>query len=394
MVGALDTMRFLHTADWHLGRTLNGVDLIDDQAFALEQLLAYAADARLDAVVVAGDIFDRGVPPPAAVTLFDDTVHRLVVDLGLPTIAIAGNHDDPVRLAAHARLLRDRGLHIVGPPANPVERVTFDGADGRLCFHALPFLDPPHARAAFGLPATTHAEAMVAALQHADRSDADARHVAVAHAFVAGGAESSSERLVNVVGEAGLVPAERFDGFDYVALGHLHRPQRVGERARYSGSLLKYSLGEAGDAKGFGIVELSESGVTYEQVPIHPRRDVREVRATLDELLAMLPSDDYVYVALLDAAPVLNAMAKVRTVFPNALQVRRDPPQRRAPTLSRAPKDAAAEPREAPPPDVRRKTDIELFAEFVREAADAELTPAQRAAFAEVAQQARGKEIR
>ena len=402
-------MRFLHTADWHLGRTLNGIPLLEDQAHALDQLVDAAAQADLDAIVLAGDVFDLAVPSPRAIELFDDLVHRLVVGCGLPMLVIAGNHDDPVRLAAHARLLGDKGLHIAGPLARPVTCVDIASRQGTVTrFHLLPFADPAFVRSTYGSEARDHAAAMAATLEHLDGDNKVARHVGVGHAFVSGGSESESERLISV-GQAGCVPAGGYfsctPAMDYVALGHLHRPQTVGRDAvRYSGSPLKYSQSEAGDDKGFGIVDLTSEAVAYEHVAITPQREVREIVATLEAVQAMEPSEDLVFVTLTDDVPVLGAMAKVRAVFPNAVQVRREatrPTVRRLATKPVETQETEADvvdtlPEVTEPPqrfDVKQLSDVELFTRFVREVADRELTDDQRMTFAEAAAKVRAEEL-
>jgi exonuclease SbcD len=368
--------RFLHTADWHLGRILHGVHLTDDQAHALDQVITLLGDLQPDAVVLAGDVFDRAVPPAEAVRLFADTARRIVVDLGLPFIVIAGNHDDPVRLAAHDALLREQGLHIVGPCVDPPPHV--DVGDTR--FHAIPFADVPVMRQVCGDEAITdHAEAIGRLLDSCDH-DPTRANVAIAHTVVAGAEACDSERDLHI-GGSGSVPTDRFDRFDYVALGHLHRPQACGhDRLRYSGSLLKYSISEAGHRKGVGLVDVAPGRpASYQHLPIRPRRDVRVIRTTPEALPTLPTTDDYVHVELVTEASPLDPMTAARRSCNNAISLEIVRPDRPDP-------DPAATPDAA---DHRDLDDATLFARFARHADDAVLSDEQQAEFAEVARAVR-----
>lgn len=373
-------MRFVHTSDWHLGRLFHGLHLTDDQAFVLDQFVDFVADAKPDAVVIAGDVYDRAVPPPEAVALLDEVLSRLALDVGVPVLAIAGNHDSPERLAFGERLLAGRGVHVVGGLEGWPRPVTVDARDGRCDFYLLPYSEPARVRAATGDEdlaghddATAH---LVAAARAARRDDRPA--VLVAHAFVAGGEESESERPL-AVGGSGAVAASSLDGFDYVALGHLHRPQRVGaDTVRYSGSLLKYSFSEATHAKSVTLVEIgADRAVTHEQIALAPRRDVRVLRGTLSEILDGDDAgsrDDYVLAELTDRGALLDPMGRLREVYPNCLHV-----DRRA-FLAEAAAVAGGGERADP----RRRTETEMFAAFVREVTGDELTGDESDAFAEI----------
>ncbi len=321
-------MRFLHTADWHLGRQFHNVSLIEDQAHALDQLVAVATSERIDAVLVAGDVFDRAVPPPEAVSLLDDVLGRLVVGAGIPVFMIAGNHDSPARLAFGASMLAGQGLYMTGRLDVPLPVVTLEDAAGGVDIVSLPYVDPAMARSALGDPGLHGHDGAVRALVKTlpTRAATGRRSVLLAHCFVAGSAESDSERPLSV-GGSGAVAADAFADFDYVALGHLHRPQRAGaDRIRYSGSLLKYSFSEAGHAKGCTLVDLDGGGdVHCEQIPLTPRRDVRIVEGALSALLSnpVGNCDDYLLVRLTDTGAILDAMGRLRETYPNLLHLER-----------------------------------------------------------------------
>jgi exonuclease SbcD len=320
-------LRILHSSDWHLGRSLHEASLLEDQAWALDRLLALLKEDRPDALVVAGDLYDRAVPPPEAVTLLDDFLCR-AADLGVPVVAIAGNHDSAERLGFGARLLEARGVHLrgrLGREAAPVE------LPGKGFLYALPFVEPEVVRAAEGdetLRGHAAATARVLARVRADAATRALPTVLVAHAFVQGGAETpDSERPVSV-GSAGSVPAETFAGFDYVALGHLHAPQAPAEAIRYSGSLLKYSFAEAGHRKGVLRVEVGKGSAMVEEVALGQKRDVVRIRGTLDELLKRPDLKGHeralVEATLLDEGYVLDAKRKLERRFPHVLSVVRE----------------------------------------------------------------------
>ncbi len=325
-------MRFIHTADWHLGRLFHSVHLTDDQRYALQGLVRVAKERAVDAVVVAGDIFDRAVPPTKAVDLLDETVATLALELNIPTIIIAGNHDSPARLEYFSGLARRAGAYVVGRVGKGVRPVEVTGADGTdVRFWPLAYTDPETARHELGLDDLhSHEAAIRAQLELLGAGGfgccggaGGVREVLVAHAFVAGSKESESERPLTV-GGSGAVSASLFDEFDYVALGHLHQPQSLSATVRYSGSLLKYSFSEAAHSKSVTLVDLGAKGTpVIEEVQLPVRRDVRQLRGELEEILADT-DQAYVEVILTDAEPVLSPLDRLRKVFPNILSVRRE----------------------------------------------------------------------
>jgi DNA repair protein SbcD/Mre11 len=219
-------VRFLHTADWHLGRYLHGTSLLDDQAHVLETFVELARSEHVDAVVIAGDVYDRAVPPADAVSLLDDVLSRLVVGAGIPVIVIAGNHDSAERIGFGGRIFERQRLLLRGA-LDKLDPVVLTDKHGEVAFHPLPYAEPTFVRALPGAEAVTdHQSAMsrMVGLLRAQRK-AGQRNVLVGHAFVAGGSESESERPLSV-GGSGMVAVDTFDGFDFVALGHLHRCHR------------------------------------------------------------------------------------------------------------------------------------------------------------------------
>lgn len=331
-------MRILHTADWHLGRIFQGVHLTDDQAYVLEQLVDVARETKPDVFVLAGDVYDRAVPPPDAVALFDDVLSKLVVELGLPVIVIAGNHDSPERLDFGGRVLRDRKLFVTGVvrPDEPI--VTLADEHGPVHFCLLPYAEPQTIRERLldgETPADVRWNHGAALREHATRARANVpegeRAVAVAHAAIVGAYESESERPL-WVGASGYAEADVFAGYAYAALGHYHKPQTVlrgaggGPLADYPGSLLKYSFTEVEQTKGVNLVEIDAAGaVTLERIPLRPKHELRILEGECERLIERASDDkapaDYLRVVLQDRSPVLDAMGRLRKVYPNIVQV-------------------------------------------------------------------------
>ena len=325
-------MRFLHTADWHLGRTLREYSLLSDQKARLQQLIDTARTEKLDAVIIAGDLYDRSVPPAQAVSMLDDILYTLTVTLGIPVLAIAGNHDSPQRVAFGSRLYAASGLYVEGEPAKEIRKVTLQDAHGPVDFWLLPYFAPEQVKPWFPeQEIRTYNDAFAALMQeNLPRMDHSRRNVLIAHGYYRVVGEASMEEEIFseseiTIGGSDLIDLHAASDFEYIALGHLHAPQRSGwDKARYSGSLLKYSTSEARQKKGFLCVELDEQGViTQKLLSPAPARELRTVRGTLEQLLsANAPSDDFVEVTLTDEGAVLGAMERLRTVFPNALGLR------------------------------------------------------------------------
>ncbi|AOM83607.1 DNA repair exonuclease, SbcD subunit [Salisediminibacterium beveridgei] len=306
--------------------------MTEDQAYILDEFIKAVEDERPDAIIIAGDLYDRAVPPTEAVNLLDDVLGHLVLTLNTPVIAIAGNHDSPSRLNFASSIMEAKGYHVTGQLSESMEPVILNDEYGEVHFHLVPYADPSQIRQLTGddeVRSHNDAMAKITTLIK-EKMDPNARHVFVGHAFVTPHGEakentSESERTLSV-GGAEHVSSEHFSGFHYTALGHLHQAHLVKHDAiRYAGSPLKYSSSEETHKKGFFAVELDASGeVTSEKRFLTPRRDLRILTGSLDELLEKEPSEDYVFVHLTDDTPVLSPMEKIRSVFPNALHVQRE----------------------------------------------------------------------
>lgn len=321
-------MKILHTSDWHLGKFLHAINLLSDQRYVLEQIVSMVEEEKPDAVVVAGDVYDRAVPPAEAVELLDWVLTEVVLRLHTPTVIIAGNHDSPDRLQFGSALLRQNGLFVVGrldSEPDPI-RVGSHGHEGLLC--PLPFVEPALAREYLQDDRITTYESALRAMtgQWRDRLSHEVPSVLISHAFVAGGCPSDSERTLSVGGTE-QVTVDCFDGFDYVALGHLHRPQWVKDpRIRYSGSILKYSRSETGTGKSVSLVWLGPQGqCEVQELPLTPRHDVREIHGFLTDIEEKAGfyghPEDYLFVKLQDSAMPVSAMSRLRAHFPNIIDV-------------------------------------------------------------------------
>jgi DNA repair protein SbcD/Mre11 len=379
-------MRFIHTADWHLGRIFHGVHLTEDQAYVLEQLVDLVEETGAEALLVSGDIYDRAVPPPEAINLLDDVIARLVLGLKIPVILIAGNHDSPSRLGFGSRLLAAQKLHVISllsPHPDPI--ILADGY-GPLQVYAFPYAEPAVARESLRAEdICDHQTAMRYCCELVrGRQSSGIRQILLAHAFVSGGEESESERPLSV-GGAGCVEAGCFDGFQYVALGHLHRPQAIGPgHIHYAGSLLKYSFSEASHTKSVTLVEMDASGVQkVERVPLTPRCDVRCLKGTLPEILGTEADPerrhDYLKVTLLDREPVLDAMGKLRMIYPNVLQIER-------------PHLLDTGEIQGTGGDHRQLSDLDLFQAFYHQVTGEKLTLEQTEAYAHLVEALRQRE--
>lgn len=350
-------MKMIHLSDLHLGKRVHEVSMLEDQSDILQKIIAVIDDERPDAVLIAGDVYDKSVPSVEAVELFDDFLVRLAAR-GLTVLVISGNHDSAERLAFGGRLMEESGIHIAPAYHGETEPVTINDEYGRVHIYLLPFLKPAHVRCCF--PDETiesYTDALRAAIgqMNIDRKD---RNVLVTHQFVTGAKRSESEEIS--VGGSDNVDASVFDGFDYVALGHLHAPQRCGdERIRYCGTPLKYSFSEADDQKSVSVVVLEDRGeLTVRTVPLVPKRDMRKIRGTYEQLTRKsfyeqtTYQEDYLHITLTDEDDIPDALGKLRTIYPHLMKLDYD---------NRRTRDGA---QITGADEVQQKTPLALFEEF------------------------------
>ncbi len=319
-------MTFVHISDLHIGKSLHECSLLEDQRFYLEQLCAFLQDIQADALIIAGDLYDRATPPGEAVGLFDRFLTTMVAECKIPVLCIGGNHDSPSRLGFASGLYRSSGLYMAAQTTPVIDKVILSDRYGDVNFYLLPYLSPAMVRLFFPEAEIKTFDDAYRVMMEANVKNIDftQRNVLVAHGFfmMQGHAEDAIRCESEIaIGTAEMVDAGLFSAFDYVALGHLHSPQSTGaEHIRYSGSPLKYSVSEAIQRKGALVVTMGEKGdVQTETYVLKPFRDLRVVEGSMDEILAGEASDDYIYARILSNQPILNAAEKVRNIYPNMI---------------------------------------------------------------------------
>jgi DNA repair protein SbcD/Mre11 len=365
-------MRLLHTSDWHLGRSLHGTDLLAEQEAVLSRLAAVVAEERVDVVLVAGDVYDRAVPPADATTLLDRALTRIRA-AGAAVVLTPGNHDSARRLGFGSGLFAAAGVHVRAETARLDEPVLMADEHGEVAVYGLPYLEPEVARHELGLPEARGHEAVLRAAMDRVRADLflrpGTRSVVLAHAFVGGAEPSDSERDI-CVGGVDRVPEAVFDGVDYVALGHLHRPQTLTPRLRYSGSPLPYSFGEAGHDKQAWLVDLDAGGLAaVRAVRLPVPRPLAILTGELAELLAdpahAAVEQHFLSVRLTDAVRPADPMRRLRGRFPHCVHLEW--------AGSGAPADGRSYQER-----LRGRADLEVAEEFVRHVRGADAGPRER----------------
>ncbi|MGN0807170.1 MAG: exonuclease SbcCD subunit D [Candidatus Coproplasma sp.] len=322
-------MKFFHLADLHLGKRYGELPLIDDQKYILNQIISLAQTHKPQAVLIAGDVYDKSMPSIEAVELLDWFLNSLTA-LNVKVFIISGNHDSAERLAFGANLVKGSGVYLSPVFSGRVEGVTLEDEYGKVNVYSLPFIKPATVKRFFpDREITSYTSAVEAAIDEMG-IDTEKRNVLIAHQFVTGGISAGSEEVT--VGDVGNVDAEVFKDFDYVALGHIHGAQNIGsERVRYSGTPLKYSLSEKDSQKSVTVVELKQKGVLeITALPLKPLRDVYEIRGTYDEISSKSYYENapfkegLLHVVLTDEDEVPDAFAKLRLIYPDLMSMRYD----------------------------------------------------------------------
>ena len=351
-------MKLFHLSDLHIGKRVNEFSMIEDQKYILTQILYAAVQEKPDGILISGDVYDRTIPTAEAVQVFDAFLTRLS-EQKIPAFIISGNHDSAERLAFGSSLMGKSGIYFSKVYDGTVEKIPMQDAYGTVWIYLLPFLRPSTIRHALPERAEevqSAADAVRIALEQT-KIDEKERNVLLAHQFVTGAKRCDAEELQ--VGDVDQIPAELFTSFEYVALGHIHSPQKVGrETVRYCGAPLKYSFSEAGQEKSITVVELKEKGsVDLRTIPLKPLHDLRKIRGTYLEVTAKSfyenrDCEDYLQVTLTDEEDVPDGMAKLRTIYPNLMRLEYDNKR----TRSNAEVRAAER--------VEEKSELELFQEF------------------------------
>lgn len=320
-------MKFIHTADWHLGKLVHGVHMTEDQTEMLRQFINVVEEEKPDAVIIAGDLYDRSVPPTSAVELLHDVFYTITTELNTPILAISGNHDSAERIHFGNQLFQRSGLYIEGKSSKTPASINIKGVN----VYLIPYAEPSTIRHLFDDPTvTSHEDAMKRIVGAIELTiNVNEPNVFVGHAFVLGGRTSDSERTLSVGGSE-CVSADVFSPFHYTALGHLHSPHAIKHpTVQYSGSLMKYSFSESKQNKSISIIEIDEKGnydINFRSLT--PVRDVREIEGNLDMLLdpqfyTNQKVDDYLKIILNDEGALIDPIGKLRSVYPNVLHLER-----------------------------------------------------------------------
>lgn len=369
-------MKFLHISDLHIGKKLRETDFTEDQVHILNEIIGIADDTRPDGIFIAGDIYDRSVPAANGVNLFDDFLTKLEMR-GIKVFIISGNHDSPERLNFGKEIMGKNGIYIAGTFRGKMDRITLEDEHGKINIYLLPYVKPSIVSYYIKDREADTYEKAVKAVIDAAGPDRAQRNILVAHQFVTNqGAEpekSDSELLS--VGGLDNIDVSVFDPFDYVALGHIHGPQKIGrETVRYCGTPLKYSFSECNHKKSVTCVEIGEKGqIKVTAIPLHPVRDMRIIKDNLNSLLTDEKytgknCDDYIQAVLTDEEDIYDPIGKLRTVYPNILILERENAKTR---LNEASRTSASG-------DVAERSPMDLFEEFYKNQNNVELNERQR----------------
>ena len=349
-------MKFLHLADLHIGKRVNEFSMIEDQRYILTELLGVIDEQNVEAVLIAGDVYDKVVPSAEAVTLLTEFLGKLA-KRDLQVYVISGNHDSAERIAFGSELMSLSGVHMANPFSGVPECLKIKDSYGNINIYMLPFIKPAYVRNFYPDEEINSYEDAVKVVMEHTKVNENERNILIAHQFVKGAVTCESEEIS--VGGLDEVSASNFDKFDYVALGHLHGPQKVGnDYIRYAGTLLKYSFSEVSHKKAALIIDIKEKGeIEIMDVPIKPLHDMREITGRYDEIVEKdfykdFSVDDYLHITLTDEEDVPNAMGRLRTVYPNIMKLDYDNAR------TRSVKEISS------CTDVQRKTPFQLFEEF------------------------------
>jgi exonuclease SbcD len=363
-------MKFVHLSDLHLGKKVNEFSMIEDQRYILKEILTIINDVKPDGVIIAGDVYDRTIPSEDAMKIWDEFLVSLA-EKKLPVYAISGNHDSAIRFSDHSALVETTGIHLSPEYNGSVNHYTLEDENGLINIYLLPFIKPATVRAFFpDDEINDYTDACSVAINHMNVNPKE-RNILVAHQMIIGSARCESEEVS--VGGLDGVDVSVFDNFDYVALGHLHGKQKIGrDTVRYCGTPLKYSFSEKDHKKSVTIVNLEEKGnITIEEIPLVPMHDMREIKGTYEELMSKknyegTDTDDYIHAVLTDENDVIDAMAKLRVVYPNLMKLSYDNKRTQSQQIVT---DAE---------NVDKKTPLELFEEFYEKQNNQEMTEEQK----------------
>ena len=377
-------MKIIHTGDWHIGKIVNEFSMIEEQTFILNQLIDVIKEEKPHALIIAGDIYDRSIPPVEAVELLDEVFNKILIEFNTPILAIAGNHDSAERLSFASNLLTKNGLHIAGVFNKNIKKVSLKDEDEVVNFYLVPYVDPRELRSILqNSNISTHDDAMKEIINIIKgQLNEKEKNILVTHGYVsyikedneksdgytkAGLYITDSERPLSI-GGTDIISAEHFSCFNYTALGHLHRPQKVkDDKIRYSGSLLKYSFSEAEHKKSITITDIDKDGqVSINLRELVPKRDMRMIKGPLEKLISPevykgTNVEDYIYAVLTDEGELIDPISRLRAVYPNVMGLSRDGTSSKEDSRTSAIKG------------YKSKSKLELFQEFYESISGKEL---------------------
>lgn len=321
-------MRFLHLADLHIGKRVNGFSMIEDQKFVFEQVYNVIENEKIDGIIMAGDIYDKPVPSAETVKLFDEMLTRLV-SMDLPIFVISGNHDSAERIGFGSDILSAAKVYMSRVYNGNLQKIELEDDYGKINVYLLPFIKPATVKNIYKEAEIKDYDDALAYVLNQEKIDETKRNVIVSHQFVTGAMRSESEEVS--VGGLDNVSVEKYDAFDYVALGHIHRAQHIGrESARYAGTLLKYSFSEENHNKSMTIVDLKEKGnIEIKEIPVKPLHDLKTIKGKFSEITSKefykeLKKEDYYRAVLTDEEDILNAIGKLKSIYPNLMSMEYD----------------------------------------------------------------------
>ena len=365
-------MKFLHLADLHLGKILQEQSLIEDQEYMLNQIIEIIEKENIDAVLISGDVYDRSVPPAEAVNLLDCFLKTLIKEIKIKVFIIAGNHDSKDRLAFGSKIFEDEGLYIESKYNGNLRKVEVQDEYGKLNIYMLPFVKPIEVKQFFKEDLENNYNTAINKIIAKEKIDVEERNIILVHQFVTAGTVEPERTESEVLSLGGIenVDVSNFNDFDYVAIGHVHRPQKIGrETAKYAGTMLKYSFSEINHNKTIPIIELKDKGdININLVQLNPLRDMREIKGPIEELIKQENyecgnTNDYIKAVITNEEPVYDAIGQIRRIYPNTLKLE----IRNSKTISNV------EEQNINLENVKKKTELELFADFYKAQNNADL---------------------
>lgn len=318
-------MKIFHLSDLHLGKRVNGFSMIDDQKYILSQIIDRVIEQKPQAVIIAGDIYDKPIPPVEAVELFDNFICKLS-ELNIQTLIISGNHDSAQRVSFASRLIDKSGIHFAPMFDGKIRKINLSDNYGNINFYLLPFIKPINVKKYFSdCEISTYNDAMKIVLSNLSLNEKE-RNVLVTHQFITGAVQSDSEEIS--LGGCDNIDATLFDSFDYVALGHIHKPQKITrDTIRYCGTPLKYSFSEVSNKNSITVVEFFEKGnIAIDTIPLTPIKQLQEIKGnymmlTSKEFYSDINTDNYMHIILTDEEDIFDALGKLRTIYPNIMKL-------------------------------------------------------------------------